>query len=534
MGKRKNQEVLQTYKNIKTDTFDFERIALLLSSSDDTDAHQVIPYSTLHDLDFEEVFMYLDRTCSKIGQQHLYSVLRTIPKNQDRTLRFEKIIDNLNANPDLKKSSILEMSRLDQYGAYYLQSLFNGKNITKPKWFWIVPILSILATISAIASFIFPVFIIVFLLILGVNQMIHYWNKNNVISYSNSIPQLLTLNQVAKSMLNYGVILDADHDISKSNDALSEIANKALFFKWESRLTGEIGQFVDILLDLIKASFLLEPILMFKIIKELDRKRIEIQHVFRTVAEVDVALSIDSFRDGLAYYTKPNISERKKSFSSEDIYHPLILNPVTNSLNISHGQSVLLSGSNMSGKTTFIRTIGINAILAQTINTACAKKFTIPKIKIHSAIRITDNLLDESSYYYEEVKAIKKLINESESEDQNLFLLDELFKGTNTVERISSGKAVLSYLNQNDNIVLAATHDLELTEFLRDSYKYLHFTETIENDKFSFDYKLKEGVLINTNAIRILEINDFPKQLTEEAKAIAKQFRNAKRNSNEG
>jgi DNA mismatch repair ATPase MutS len=188
----------------------------------------------------------------------------------------------------------------------------------------------------------------------------------------------------------------------------------------------------------------------------------------------------------------------------------------------------------MSGKTTFIRTIGINAILAQTINTACAKKFTIPKIKIHSAIRITDNLLDESSYYYEEVKAIKKLINESESEDQNLFLLDELFKGTNTVERISSGKAVLSYLNQNDNIVLAATHDLELTEFLRDSYKYLHFTETIENDKFSFDYKLKEGVLINTNAIRILEINDFPKQLTEEAKAIAKQFRNAKRNSNEG
>jgi DNA mismatch repair ATPase MutS len=364
--------------------------------------------------------------------------------------------------------------------------------------------------------------------------MIHYWNKNNVLSYSNSIPQLLTLNQVAKSMLNYGVILDADHDISKSNDALSEIANKALFFKWETRLTGEIGQFVDILLDLIKASFLLEPILMFKIIKELDRKRIEIQHVFRTVAEVDVALSIDSFRDGLAYYTKPNISERKKSFSSEDIYHPLILNPVTNSLNISHGQSVLLSGSNMSGKTTFIRTIGINAILAQTINTACAKKFTIPKIKIHSAIRITDNLLDESSYYYEEVKAIKKLINESESEDQNLFLLDELFKGTNTVERISSGKAVLSYLNQNDNIVLAATHDLELTEFLRDSYKYLHFTETIENDKFSFDYKLKEGVLINTNAIRILEINDFPKQLTEEAKAIAKQFRNAKRNSNEG
>ena len=533
MGKRKNQEVLHTYKNVKTDTFDFERIALLFSSADDTDAHQVIPYNTLLDLDFEEIFMYLDRTCSKIGQQHLYSVLRTIPKNQDQILKFEKIINNFNANPDLKNSSILEMSRLNQYGAYYLQSLFYGKNITKPKWFWVVPILSTLAAVSAIISFIFPVFTIVFLLVLGINQMIHYWNKNNILTYSNSIPQLLSLHQVAKSMLSSGAIIDSNKKISKANDEISKIADKSIFFKWESQMSSEIGQFVDILLDLIKASFLLEPILIFKIIEELDRKRDEMRSVFTAVAEVDVALSIDSFRDGLAYYTKPNISERKKSFSSQDIYHPLILNPVSNSLNISNGQSVLLSGSNMSGKTTFIRTIGINAILAQTINTACAKEFTIPKIKIHSAIRITDNLLDDSSYYYEEVKVFKKLISESESEDQSLFLLDEIFKGTNTVERISSGKAVLSYLNQNDNIVFAATHDLELTEFLNKSYKYLHFTETIENDKFSFDYKLKEGVLLNTNAIRILEINDFPKQLTEEAKAIAKQIRNAKRNSNE-
>jgi len=178
----------------------------------------------------------------------------------------------------------------------------------------------------------------------------------------------------------------------------------------------------------------------------------------------------------------------------------------------------------MSGKTTFIRTVGINMILAQTINTACAEEMTIPRIKIHSAIRITDNLLDETSYYYEEIKTIKIMIDECESGYQNLFLLDELFRGTNTVERISSGKAVLSYLNLEENLVFASTHDLELTEFLSKSYNYFHFAETIENGLLSFDYKLKDGKFTTTNAIRILEINNFPKEITEEAKALAKQI----------
>ncbi len=120
------------------------------------------------------------------------------------------------------------------------------------------------------------------------------------------------------------------------------------------------------------------------------------------------------------------------------------------------------------------------------------------------------------------------MIVESESGYQNLFLLDELFKGTNTVERISSGKAVLSYLNRDENLVVVSTHDIELIELLSKTYNYFHFAESVENDLLTFDYKLKQGKSMNTNAIRILEINKFPEEITEEAKSLARQLRESK------
>ena len=325
------------------------------------------------------------------------------------------------------------------------------------------------------------------------------------------------------------MILDNIKQIQKSNNSISKISRLAIFFKLETKLTSELGQIAEFLLELIKASFLLEPILMFKIIKKLELKRAEISQVFNAVAQVDVALSISSFREALPYYSFPDITKKEKLFYASEVYHPLISNPVANNIELSDGKSVLISGSNMSGKTTFIRTIGINVILSQTINTACAKQLIIPKLKVHSAIRITDNLLDDTSYYYKEVKTIKKMIGESESEYQNLFLLDEIFRGTNTVERISSGKAILSYLNRKDNFVFVSTHDIELIELLSKNYNYLHYVESIENDFITFDYKLKNGKLMNTNAIRILEINKFPKEITEEAKTLAKQIGKLKR-----
>jgi DNA mismatch repair ATPase MutS len=122
------------------------------------------------------------------------------------------------------------------------------------------------------------------------------------------------------------------------------------------------------------------------------------------------------------------------------------------------------------------------------------------------------------------VLTIKEMLKESESGQKNLFLLDEIFKGTNTVERISAGKSVLSALTKNNNKILVSTHDIELTDMLAEEYELYHFSETVNNKNVGFDYKLKVGKLKNRNAIRILEINDYPKEVVKEAIEISKKL----------
>ena len=132
--------------------------------------------------------------------------------------------------------------------------------------------------------------------------------------------------------------------------------------------------------------------------------------------------------------------------------------------------------------------------------------------------------MNDKSYYFEEVLTIKEMIDESQNETVNLFLLDEIYKGTNTIERISAGKAVLSFLAQKNNIVFVSTHDIELTDLLEKEYELYHFSEKVDQKNVDFDYQLKAGKLTNRNAIHILQINDYPNQIIEEAIDISKEL----------
>jgi DNA mismatch repair ATPase MutS len=267
----------------------------------------------------------------------------------------------------------------------------------------------------------------------------------------------------------------------------------------------------------------LEPLLLFGVLKQLDTKRREIENVFCFVGYIDSLVSISSLRHGLKSFCLPQIENNNKIIDASEIYHPLIPNCVTNSIKID-GNSILLTGSNMSGKTSFIRTIGLNIITGLTLNTCFAGQFCFPRLKIFSAIRISDNLMNDKSYYFEEVLTIKEMIERSQTKESNLFLLDEIFKGTNTIERISAGRAVLSYLNNKSNIVFVSTHDIELAEMLKDTYSLYHFSEQVEGRTVDFDFKLKKGKLKNRNAIRILEINDYPEEIITEAIELSKEL----------
>ncbi|HEY0743910.1 MAG TPA: DNA mismatch repair protein MutS, partial [Chryseosolibacter sp.] len=179
------------------------------------------------------------------------------------------------------------------------------------------------------------------------------------------------------------------------------------------------------------------------------------------------------------------------------------------------------TGSNMSGKTTFLRSMLINSLMAQTIYTCFAASFKTPVLKQYSSIRIQDDVVDGKSLYFQEVHTMHELLKASDEDAPGIFVLDEVFKGTNTVERIAASKAILTYLNKGNNIVLVATHDLELTQLLQSEYDLYHFTEVIENNVLTFDHRIKEGQLRTRNAIRVLELSHYPIKIVSEAQQLS-------------
>ena len=513
------EEFQSTFGKIKSEAFNFILIGRFFTKKDNTAAYHTISDKTCNDLDFEELFMFLDRTTSKVGQQYLYSSLRTIDHPTKSFEVQENIIDKLNQSESEQFELFKNLKRLSNRETYFINALFQESFIKKPSWYILIPILSIISFLCVIFSFFKGIFILPFIVLFLINSVIHYWNKRNVYQYLDSIPQLVKLNEVAKSILETSTFKQFKSEYNEPISDLNDIKLKMQLLKVESKMDSDFAVFGWAITELFKTAFLLEPILLFGILKRLETKKSSVERIYSFVGWADTCLSILSLRKNVDNYCIPQVSDTQKAIEFEDLRHPLIVDCTSNSIKIDQ-KSVLLTGSNMSGKTTFIRSIGVSVITSMTINMAFADSFRIPYIKLHSAIRISDDLMNDKSYYLEEVLCIKDMITECEGGHQNLFLLDEIFKGTNTIERIASGKAVLSHLNQGNNLTFVSTHDIELADLLAKEYDLYHFSEQVNDNKIEFDYKLKEGKLKDRNAIRILQLNKYPQNLVDEAISI--------------
>lgn len=519
--KKKIQELIESFGKIKNDSFDFNLIEKYFKAKDNSDSFQTLSDRTCNDLDFQELFMFLDRTISKVGQQYLYQRLRTIP-NSTKNVN-EKLVKFLTEKPELRTSIQLKLEQLKNYETYFITTLFQDEHLKEPKWFFIIKLLSFTSLISIILIPFNLYMVFVLSAVFIVNLVIHYWNKRNLYQYLYSIPQLLRLIKVARELYANETLKVLNLNLPNSLNITKKIKNRMSFFRMESKMENDIAALIWGFLELFKILFLIEPLFLFGVLKQLDTQRKEIEDIYQFVGEIDFLISIASLRNGLPSCCQPTFSNEKKRIITQDIYHPLIDNCIGNDISINN-KSVLLTGSNMSGKTSFIRTIGINTITGLTLNTCFAKSLSMPKMRVFSAIRISDDLMNDKSYYFEEVLTIKEMIDKSEDKKPNLFLLDEIFKGTNTIERISAGKAVLSTLTKNENIVFVSTHDIELAELLQDEYDLYHFSEKVNNNTVDFDYKLKTGKLKTRNAIRILQINNYPDLIVNEAIEISKEF----------
>ncbi|HET8858428.1 MutS-related protein [Marivirga sp.] len=518
--KREKKAKLQ-FGEPKSEPFLFDWITEFYSKLPKLESSHSLSDKVCNDLDFEELFMFLDRTNSKIGQQYLYNQLRTHDEDDIISQEEENLIKKIPKDHQFRLFLEKHLSKLDQTESFYIAKLFQDKPIEAPKWFKWLPLLSVISLLSIISLLFSTVMVYVVPALVILNMSIHYRNKNNLDHYISSLPELIKLQFIAKNILESDTL--ASEKVRKSIAAIEKMKKHFYLFQMESKLQSDVSNLSWGLVEIIKILLVLEPIMFFKALNQIKNNQHHISNLFIFVSRIDMLYSISSLRNGLENYCLPNFSSPKDGIKAKGIYHPLIENCVLNDIDTS-GRSILLTGSNMSGKTTFIRTIAVNVLTAMALNTSFANAFQLPKIRLMSAIRISDDLLNEKSYYFEEVSTIKEMIRCSESAYYHLFLLDEIFKGTNTVERISAGKAVLSYLVNHNNLVFVSTHDIELADLLKEEYTLYHFSEMINDEEVDFDYKLKEGKLRTRNAIRILDINQYPKIIIEEAHKLAEQL----------
>ncbi|WP_295795496.1 hypothetical protein [Mucilaginibacter sp.] len=483
-----------------------------------------------NDLDLNNVFNYVDRTNSKPGKQYLYKRLFTPDTNFESLLKFDKKIDTLNMPRPDQELIELELARLNSPDAYYLAELF-----LKEHEFLLVPLMSIYIRFSGVAIigliislFIVPTvvsFMVLIALLVG-NIALHFGTRNKISSYTRSLPQLIILHSVAKR-LSKKITQENDEQLRVSLSRLSGLNRTLKFTNFESKIAGNPDNLSYAFYKLIKMFFLLEPLMFISSVKRINKYRGDIEVLYKYVGEIDMLIAIQSVRVGLPHYSKPVFYTENMKMDLEDMYHPLIYNCVPNSIHTRTDEGVLITGSNMSGKTTFIRSIAINTLLAQTIYTTCTSAYKAPLLKIQTSIRTTDDLGEHKSYFQAEALSILDIINQSGGDEQvkSLIIIDEIFRGTNTIERIAAAKSVLTYLTDNKNFVFVSTHDLELAELLDNDYAVYSFEESVNDTRLVFDYKMKTGVLKNKNGIAILETIGYPETVVEDAYIVSEELK---------
>ncbi len=204
-------------------------------------------------------------------------------------------------------------------------------------------------------------------------------------------------------------------------------------------------------------------------------------------------------------------------FRATALGHPLILSEqrICNDVQLDKNQAIyLITGSNMAGKSSFLRTLGVNLVLAYAGGPAVAQTFTVSWLRLFATIRIADSLNDGFSFFYAEVRRLSQLLTalNEEGERPLLFLIDEIFRGTNNRERLIGSRAYIHALAQGNGLGAIATHDLELVQLAEATPKIqnVHFRDDVLNGRMIFDYRLHPGPCPTTNALKIMQLAGLP------------------------
>ncbi|SHK82176.1 MutS domain V [Clostridium cavendishii DSM 21758] len=261
--------------------------------------------------------------------------------------------------------------------------------------------------------------------------------------------------------------------------------------------------------------FLLNALLMFdfQILYKLEMWRIEngdyVDGWFETIGDIEAISSLSLLSYNNPNWCIPNI-EDGLIIKGDEVAHPTLMDKaVSNSFVLDKGKSIMLiTGSNMSGKSTFLRTLGFNLILTYLGSPVRAKSFNAGIFNVYTCMRTGDNLEESISSFYAEILRVKNIVEASKRDEKIFFLLDEIFKGTNSLDRHTGATILINQLSTEKAMGLVSTHDLELCDLETTNKKVVNynFREYYENNQLRFDYKLRYGKSETKNAIYLMKM----------------------------
>jgi len=475
---------------------------------------------TWADLEFPEIFARMDTTVTPVGSQVLFAQLRDYVDDPDMLARRYADYAELARDASLRERIQLRLAKLkDDSNADIAELLFGGL-VEKPAhpvliraWSFAALALLVLVAVTGWSAWIW-------LPVLPINAVILIRAAARQHQEVEAMKRCIGLVDVADKL----AVMHKQHPAQPQLAGLHTEApqrnavRKGLFWLSVMRWAANPELLIPpVVVGILNFLFLTELVVHAGTIERFFRIRSKLSATFELVGEIDAAIAVASCLQQYPRHCAPRLVD-ERALAIADGCHPLLPGGVTNSVRLAR-QSALITGSNMAGKTTFIKMLACNAILGQTVGFCLASAATIPRATVMASIHGLHSVASGKSHYFTEIETIDAFIRESTSGRTRILVIDEPFSGTNTIERIAVARAVLEALDSRA-VVLVTTHDVELQAMLGGRYVLYHFQENPDAEGW-FDYRLRPGPATERNAIRLLDRLGFPRDITASALAYA-------------
>lgn len=497
------------YKNDMGKVRKFELIKKFFDMNKKSD--YTLDDQTWADLDMNKVYEKLDRNYSSSGESALYSMLRNPLMEEEKLKERGRLIQLFKGNSKLRENlQVIFFNLSSDFKNGFLDMVENDLTINKSKFYIytfmgkVVPLIIILLSIFINVKFMIALFVLSYI-------NIHINSKEVKTIKTNGVAYLRKNIIAAKKIVSIN-----NKDIINYKDKITAILQHIKGIDRGTRLIGLINMWAG-LFEPISVLFLLEETAYYDISDKIKEEREGLLELYYIVGELEALISISGYENDLnEQYIKPEFI-KEVTINIVDGIHPLINEAIANSIDIKK-RGIVLTGTNMAGKSTFLRMLGVNIILAQSFYFVLAKEYQAPFFNIVSSISPSDDITKGKSFFMAEVESILRIIKALEKDVPVFCPIDEIFRGTNPIERISMSAEILTYINNRKSISIVATHDRELADILKENYEFYYFSEKVDTNKgLSFDYKIKKGISQTRNAIKLLEYMSYPKDITDKA-----------------